>query len=263
MNSYEARQEARRQRYLDLAEKNEAKSETSFEQAHQMASVIPFGQPIMVGHHSEQADRNYRNRIHSTMTRGVDEHQKAKCYEDKAAAVGKGGISSDDPDAIAKLRTELEACKENQELMKAANKIIKSKKLSDAEKVAQVSALIGISESAAWKLLQPDFCGRIGFADYQLSNNSANIRRIKERIAQLEATAERQDVTEQHGDITYQESDNRVELIFPGKPGQEVRSLLKHNGFKWSPTCGAWVRMLNNAGRSAARYVMQKIEEGI
>ena len=37
-----------------------------------MASVIPFGQPILVGHHSERRDRSYRDRIRSTEDRAVD-----------------------------------------------------------------------------------------------------------------------------------------------------------------------------------------------
>jgi hypothetical protein len=259
LNSYEQRQEVRRQRYLDQAAKNTAISEASFDRAHRMGEAIPFGQPILVGHHSEGRDRRYRGRIVRVMDQGMEASKKADYYEDKAASVGKGGISSDDPDAIAKLRAELDKCEKNQEMMRAANKIIKSKKLTDDQKVAQVAELMNVSQASAAKLLQSDFAGRIGFADYQLTNNSANIRRIKERIASLEASAGRQDVTEQHGDITYRETDNRVELIFPGKPSEEIRSLLKYHGFKWSPARGAWVRMLNGSGRYAAKYVLSQI----
>jgi hypothetical protein len=189
----------------------------------------------------------------------MQEHQKADYYEQKAESVGKAGISSDDPDAIQKLRSKLEDCERRQELMKAANKIIKGKG-SDDDKVAKVVDLLRMSESSARKLLEPDFCGRIGFPDYALTNNSADIRRIKDRITHLDAASEHQDVIEKHGDITYQESDNRVWLIFPGKPDEKVRSLLKHNGFKWSPSREAWVRMLNNSGQYAAKFVIQRIE---
>jgi hypothetical protein len=34
-------------------------------QAHDMASIIPLGQPIIVGHYSEKGDRAYRARINS------------------------------------------------------------------------------------------------------------------------------------------------------------------------------------------------------
>ncbi len=41
-------------------------------------------------------------------------------------------------------------------------------------------------------------------------------------------------------------------LELADKPSAEPRQALKSNGFKWSPTRGAWVRMLNNRGRYCA-----------
>lgn len=49
-----------------------------------MASIIPFGQPILVGHHSEQRDRNYRDRIHNTFGKAFAEQDKAAYYHSKA-----------------------------------------------------------------------------------------------------------------------------------------------------------------------------------
>ena len=40
--------------------------------ARDMASIIPFGQPILVGHHSEKRDRNYRGRIHKKFERSFE-----------------------------------------------------------------------------------------------------------------------------------------------------------------------------------------------
>ena len=44
-------------------------------------------------------------------------------------------------------------------------------------------------------------------------------------------------------------------FIFPGKPDEDTRSLLKSHAFKWSPSRGAWVRHLNNAGLWAAKTI--------
>ncbi len=66
------------------AEKAKERSDTLYKTASEMASVIPFGQPILVGHHSEHRDRKYRERIHNTMGRSVKEQEKAGYYEDKA-----------------------------------------------------------------------------------------------------------------------------------------------------------------------------------
>lgn len=63
MNSYEERQEARRERYLERAEKARAESSEGWQRVREMSDAIPFGQPIHVGHHSEKGDRAYRARI--------------------------------------------------------------------------------------------------------------------------------------------------------------------------------------------------------
>lgn len=46
-------------------------------------------------------------------------------------------------------------------------------------------------------------------------------------------------------------SENRLNLFFEGKPEDEVRSELKHNGFKWSPSRGCWTRQLTPEAESS------------
>ncbi|MCH5684264.1 DUF3560 domain-containing protein [Niabella sp. W65] len=50
--------EERRQKRIDYAKKQAAKNEQLsdelYNQASKMSSAIPFGQPILVGHHSEK-----------------------------------------------------------------------------------------------------------------------------------------------------------------------------------------------------------------
>ncbi|MCY1358950.1 hypothetical protein D9M69_455000 [compost metagenome] len=48
-------------------------------------------------------------------------------------------------------------------------------------------------------------------------------------------------------------------FIFPGKPDEQTRTLLKSQAFKWSPSRDAWVRQLNNAGRWAAKQVRETL----
>ena len=111
MNDYELKQEARRERYERKAEQLRTEAGRLHNQAHDMASIIPLGQPILVGHHSEHRDRRYRERIHDTFSEAFSTMDKADYYEQKAASVGAGGISSDDPDAIRKLREKLDSLK--------------------------------------------------------------------------------------------------------------------------------------------------------
>ena len=53
--------------------------------------------------------------------------------------------------------------------------------------------------------------------------------------------------------------ENRVQIVFPGKPDYETRRLLKSNGFRWSRYNMAWQRHLNNAGRWAAERMTEQI----
>jgi len=278
VNHYEQRQEERRERYLELAAKNERASNAAFSSARGAVAGIPLGQPILVGHHSERRHRAALKRQDNALRRGVEHSDTAAYYRGKAAGVGRGGVSSDDPDAVEKLHAKLAKRERLQERMKAANKVVKSKKLDDAGRIA---ALIeqGIPESAAAELLEPDFAGRIGFASYQLTNNNAQIRRLKGRIEALEREHEqRQRVAaaleaegrndpapnrfEGNGlaiEIEEAHDDNRIRLHFNGKPPAEVRAVVKRAGFRWSRYAGAWQRHLNNAGRYAAESTARQL----
>lgn len=261
MNSYESKQEARRQRYLDRAEKAHKEAEAGFERASKMAEIIPMGQPILVGHHSEKRDRNYRNRIQDTARRALEAEKKAKYYESKAASVGCGGISSDDPDAVEKLHAELAQLEEAQRMMKEINRTIRKHKTTE-ERFAAIVAL-GYSEKTARNAVTPDCMGGIGFAHYSLSNNNANIRRIKARIAELEQAAMRPTREEEGNGYTYREDteENRVMFFFPGKPSEEIRQILKTNAFKWSPSRGAWVRQMTGRALYSASVVKKLLGE--
>lgn len=260
-NVYELRQERRRERLLDAAERAKQSAEDHRQTADRMASVIPFGQPILIGHYSEGPDRRYRARIHGHMGKWIAETHRAEELEQKAASVGKGGVSSDDPDAMGKLQKQLAGLEALQERMKAANKIIRQS-LTDEQKVEQLEAL-GLSRAHAWQALKPDFCGRVGFPDYALQNNSSNMRRIRQRIEQLEQrgqqTADPQPITGEGFQITEGSADNRILITFPNKPPQVTREMLRRNGWKWSPTRTAWVRMATDAGRVSAQYMAQRL----
>jgi hypothetical protein len=168
----------------------------------------------------------------------------------------RGGISSDDPNALEKLRTKLAEAEHFQNFMKQVNSIIKNYPTTEM----RIKALLPISnyeEPLARQLLEPDYAGRFGFKAYQLTNNSAEIRRIRERIAELEKAALRQDKEEVMEKYTYREdtTENRLMFIFDGKPGENIRVLLKGRGFKWSPTRNAWVRQWTDNALYAAQYV--------
>lgn len=257
-NSYEERQEARRARYKERAERARQDANAKANRATTMADCIPFGQPILVGHHSEGRDRRFRARIGQVMTQAVEAGKKADYYDQKADGVGKGGISSDDPQAIEKLTAQLEKLDADSLKMKAANKAIRK---NDREALAK----LGYSETIIDHLFKPDHVGRVGFADFELTGNRANARRIRQRIEILKKTRAREDVEQDGKGYTYREDaeENRVMFEFEGKPDAATRQVLKDHSFRWSPTrgkSGAWVRHLNNAGIYNAQCVRNVLD---
>lgn len=298
INSHEEKARARLERLQAQAQRAADDSRAAFAKAHQMAEVIPFGQPILVGHHSESRDRAFRERIWNTQRRAYAAYEKAQRLERRAAAAENNhAISSDDPAALLKLRNKLAKLEAAQSTMTDVNKFIRkliggkverigvvghhgtvdeinARFRAEKERVAAVhqtylqhapalAEQTGNTEAWARAMLTPDVLGRIGYPDYALKNNSAEIRRVKKRIIAMEATTNSggQPEQESHGDITLARDtdDNRLRLMFPGKPSAEIRAKLKAHGFRWSPSNNAWQRQLNPAAEYAASLVLSYI----
>lgn len=229
MNFFEQKQAARKARLESRAARKVNESAALYDRAKEMASIIPFGQPVLLGHYSEKRDRNYRAKIGRTYAKAFDAGKEARELLARADAVGSGGISSDDPDAVLKLRSHLEELELRQAHMVSANKAARRAKTA-----------------------RPFEC-------FQLTNNGANIRRIKWRIATLEQSAARETKEIAHASgarIIENVEANRVQIFFADKPPAEMRDKLKKHGFRWSPNAGAWQRHLNNAARHAVNCVL-------
>lgn len=242
---YAAKQQARIDRLAKRAEKHEAASDAAWQSAHGIMDQIPFGQPILVGHHSEKHHRRDAAKIDSRMRKCVEEANTAKALRARLEAAEKNtAINSDDPDAILHLKAKLEKMEAFHALMVGVNKFVKKKGVTDEERAALLKEGYGLKDATITALLTPDCLGRTGFADYQLQNHSADMRRLKKRIAEIDARDAMQPTDQIFGDIRVWEDviDNRVKIEFPGKPNDAVRSTLRHAGFVWSPTNSAWQR---------------------
>ena len=176
-------------------------------------------------------------------------------------------ISSEHPlDAIEELDAKLARHKAAHEAMKAANRIIRSEKLDDAEKVTKIAALDGFDEGKARKLLEPDYMGKQGFRPYVFSNSSATMRRMKERIERLKAEREHRDATPDEYEVCgvrVIENDDagRLQIDFGYKPSADVRKELKARGFRFSRRQGnVWQRLLNHNARHDAEVILEKCE---
>lgn len=142
-----------------------------------------------------------------------------------------------------------------QEFMTAANKIYKSAKMSEVEKLEALLAM-GSTEATIYKRLTPDFAGRIGYPTYELTNNGAEIRRLKLRVddlakrAAVQATGENKEETTADGVTIVENVElDRLQLFYPGKPDGRRIIDLKSRGWHWSPTNQAWQRQLTDAAR--------------
>lgn len=270
MNSYEARQEARRARYEERAERADKEAQRRAYAATQ--GLPPMGEPIKIGHHSERGHRAALKRSDNNMRASFAASDKARHYRDKADGVGRAGISSDDPDAAAKLAEKLAQLEAAQTMMREANKVVRAAVRAGVEDassgeawgryLAQLRTIRPhFEESTAAALLRPDWLGRRGYANYQLTNNSAEIRRCKKRLEQLQATAEAETTEREVAGVRVVENaeENRLQLFFPGKPAPEVRDALKAAGFRWARSAGAWQRHLSNGARYAADQVLAQL----
>lgn len=173
---------------------------------------------------------------------------------------GREIIKSDDERAIEKLEEKLEDMKKLQEDMKAANKALR---LKDKEAGNDQLREMGYSEGSIEELRKPDYLGRVGYPDFQLSNNNANIHRVEERLKRLKAVKERGSSEQEYKTFKVVENTEamRYQIIFDGKPDAEIRTLLKSNGFKWAPSQGAWQRQITSNGKWALKKVVEKLKE--
>ena len=189
--------------------------------------------------------------------RNMEEWRRIQGLLDKIKSVGTGGISSDDPQALAKLEAKLAKLEKHQERMKAANAAIRMK---DKEKGDKRLAELGYTPEEIAELRAPDFAGRIGYPAYALQNNNANIRRIRERVEELKKrqTEPAPEGWEfDGGRVVVNTDENRLQIIFDGKPDADLRAELKSEGFRWAPSQGAWQRQLTDNAFRAARRIEQ------
>ena len=235
-SQYEAKRVARYERLLAAASCAQTEGNALMEASRQMFDVIPMGQPILIGHHSEGADRRYRARADGKARTGWEMLQRARELKERAERIAANdSISSDDPSAVERLAAKIAELEAASEKMKAANKLTRK---GDRDGLLA----LGYTEKQADKLLTPDCFGDKGFAPYQLTSARAEIRRCKARIQELEAR-QQQETTERTVNgvqIVDNVEDNRLQAFFDGKPSQAVRDWLKQNGFRWTPSLGCW-----------------------
>lgn len=79
---------------------------------------------------------------------------------------------------------------------------------------------------------------------------------------EVRANKEDVEIEFEGGKVVKNFSEDRLQIIFPGKPDSETISKLKSNGFRWAPRSTAWQRQLTlNAYYACARVVPVTVEQ--
>lgn len=175
MSTYRERREARADRLRGWADSREVKAHTAFAQVSRIADSIPFGQPILVGHHSEGRARSDQRRIDNGMSKGVEHTRKAESMNSRAANIESAlnrSIYSDDPDAIEQLEKRVTKLEAQRDQIKVTNAAYRK------------------AHGAELKLLTP--YGRseaMPYPAYHLANLTGNIGTQRKRLGMLRRQA--------------------------------------------------------------------------
>ena len=231
---YGERQEEKKEAYQRLAEKHIQEADQRDKQARQLGEVLN-GQPILVGHHSEKRTRKAYDKIHFDHNKAIEHRKTAEHYDNKVSNIeNPHAISSDDPEAIKKLKEKLA-------------KVLKEIAYWKTIKKCVPRTYEHTPEDAKW---------------YMPANRSAEKRRILKRIEKLEQLNKVEAKEWKNNNITLEvnKDENRIMLYFPGKPDDETRTKLKRHGFRWSPRNTAWQSYINQYNLDFAKEEILQIE---
>ena len=172
-------------------------------------------------------------------------------------------ISSDDPAAIEKLQARIDYINGQHERGKAMNK--------HWRKFGTMRGFPGMSDEKA-DAYDAHIKKQLPMWQLPYSRDTANvtatIRRLQDRIEAIQKS--RQHTDESLGlESTYDgftvhrnHEENRLCIEFDGKPDEDVRAILKGNGFHWSPRNKVWQRQLtDNAIYALENRVIPSIQD--
>ena len=173
------RKENKIEKRREWADKRENKSNQNSNTAHNMASQIPLGQPILIGHHSEKHARNYQDKIHNNMRKSIEHSDMADKHLEKAENIQHQldtSIFSDDVDAVERLQEKINTLE------------IKRNRLKEIKKALTKGIDIVLTEAEKKHLEGNKRCWNCyNIMPYELTNLGATIRTAKKRIEKISA----------------------------------------------------------------------------
>lgn len=166
-------------------------------------------------------------------------------------------IYSNDEFALEKLNEKLQELEQRQKHMKEANAYYRKNKTLKGFKDftdEQAESLESDIENTWYK--KP-------YADFQLTNNNATIKSVKDRIEKLTQLKENTSEYERLDGLEIKENKElmRIQLLFEERPTSEIITILKSNGFKWAPSQKAWQRQLTENGIRSTKQIIKLLKE--
>ena len=200
---------------------------------------------------AQKANTAYDNKIEATnayLDRAISSIRRRLKKMQIEAAGGEAEV----------MKSNLRRAEEAQERMKDTNKILRSKKLSDDEKIQTVADKYGYPDQLIHELMHPDW-GKPGFKSYQLTNNNANIRRMRERVDALQKKEDTPttEIKFNGGKIIDNCEDDRVQIDFDEKPNDAMLAKLNGSGWRWAPSVMMWQRKRTNAAMYSAKEILE------
>lgn len=150
-------------------------------------------------------------------------------------------ISSSDSSAIVQLEAKVEKLQKLQGIMKDSNAYYRKHKT--------MVGFQSLTDEEAKKIDEyvKNDCYALPYPRFKLSNNLAKIKQAQNRIAEIskiKSSEEKKLEERSYVRVEQNKEEMRLQLFFEGKPSPEVRNLLKHGGYKWSPRNSCWQRQL-------------------
>lgn len=220
----------------EWADKAEARSEQFSNESHRMMSVIPMGQPILVGHHSEKRDRNYRNRAWNKMGKAVEQSKLAEHHISRAGGLEhalENSIFSDDPDAVEAIEARIAENQAKRERMVLVNKLYRK---GDAEGLKALG--IDLEALKAGLAAKGGYWGKAPHLPYEMSNLGGRITADKKRIEAVKMRQRRAAEAEAAPDgVVIKTGHGQAQVTFAEKPERAILDALRAANFHWSGGC--------------------------
>lgn len=189
------------------------------------------------------------------------EYQEIQSLLDRIKSTGTGPVDLTDPAARQILTDQLQREEKLLETCKAANAYYRKHKTLDGCPGISEKTAAHLNDSSYYPGGSPlDLTGK-PFADYALTSIRGKIKRIQDRIAELDrleaaAKAPADSLEFDGGEIVQNAELNRLQILFDDIPSPELRQELKSYGFRWSPANKAWQRQLTQNAMYDAKKIL-------